>query len=332
MSPILTNYFIKFAAKVLHNMDRTPILEKYNPLGQLFIFIGLVLLSLVIGVILSAAVIAVMMGTEAIGSNVMSDLSNPNVLATLKTSQLVASITIFILPALLFACLASRDVFRSLSINKKVDSRSIILVVILVVAVLPIVNFTQEINQLMALPDWLSGIEEWMKTQEENSEVVVKAFLSSTGLLALFGNLIVLALIPAIGEELCFRGVMQNIFGKMFKNPHIAIWATAAIFSAIHMQFYGFLPRMLLGAMLGYLYLWSGSLWLAILAHFLNNGFAVFMAYLIGIGSMSQDIEEIGAGEGMWIIVISSMLFSGTLLFGIWKNEHLKKVEITRVD
>ena len=313
-------------------MDRTPILEKYNPLGQLFIFIGLVLISLAIGVMLSAGVIAVMMGAEAIGSNVMSDLGNPNVLATLKISQLVASITIFILPALLFACLASRDVFSSLSINKKVNSRSIILVVILVIAVLPIVNFTQEINQLMALPDWLSGIEQWMKTQEENSEVVVKAFLSSTGLLALFGNLVVMALIPAIGEELCFRGVMQNIFGKMFQNPHIAIWVTAAIFSAIHMQFYGFLPRMLLGAMLGYLYHWSGSLWLAILAHFLNNGFAVFMAYLIGIGSMSSDIEEIGAGEGLWIIVISSMLISGLLLFGIWKIEHLIKVEITSVD
>ena len=265
------------------------------------------------------------MGPEAIGGPIMSDLGNRNVLATLKTAQLVASLALFILPVSIFGYLTSRNSIEWLSLNKSIDMRSAIIVLLLVIAVLPFINFTQEINQMMVLPSWLSGLEEWMKAQEESSEVIVKAFLSSTGVLVLVGNLGVMAVIPAIGEELCFRGVIQKLFGKMFSNPHVAIWITAIIFSAIHIQFYGFIPRMLLGAMLGYLYHWSGSLWLAILAHLINNGFAVILAYLIGRGSLSVEIEDVGSGEGMWFIVLSSILISTALLYGIWKVENTKE-------
>ena len=108
----------------------------------------------------------------------------------------------------------------------------------------------------------------------------------------------------------------------MFHNPHLAIWITAIIFSAIHLQFYGFIPRMLLGALLGYLFYWSGNLWLSILAHFVNNGFAVVVAYLINSNIISEDAETIGAGDHSIIIGMSSLMLSSGLLFLVWKNEQ----------
>ena len=101
-------------------------------------------------------------------------------------------------------------------------------------------------------------------------------------------NLIIVALLAAVGEELLFRGSMQNIFLEWTKNKHAAVWITAVLFSALHAQFYGFLPRMLLGVVLGYLYIWSGSLWLSMLFHFLNNGLAVLFSYLIAKGTISE--------------------------------------------
>lgn len=303
-------------------MDRNPIFENYNPMAQLLIFVGLVLISVIVGVILSAMAVAILLGPNAIGNvSMMSDLQNTEVVATLKASQFFASLATFILPVLIFVYLSSRKGLATLDLNKNISFKAGLTAFVLVVAVLPIVNFTQEINQMMQLPAFLSDLEFWMKQQEENTEVIISAFLSSTGVLAFLGNMLVMALLPAIGEELCFRGVMQRIFGKMFQNPHIAIWVTAIIFSAIHMQFYGFIPRMLLGAMLGYLYYWSGSLWLSIWAHFVNNGFAVLMSYLIAIGLLAPETEEIGTGEGSLFYVLVSVVVSSALLFLLHKSK-----------
>ncbi|MEL7006274.1 MAG: CPBP family intramembrane glutamic endopeptidase, partial [Bacteroidota bacterium] len=92
--------------------------------------------------------------------------------------------------------------------------------------------------------------------------------------------IIVIAVIPAIGEEIVFRGMLQNELHTASKNAHVAIWVSAIIFSAIHMQFFGFFPRLLLGALFGYLYYWSGNLIIPILAHFINNGFSLVLVYL----------------------------------------------------
>ncbi|MDA9563258.1 CPBP family intramembrane metalloprotease [Flavobacteriales bacterium] len=297
-------------------------------MAQLLIFVGLVLLSVIVGVVLSAGVVAIMLGPDAIGNvSIMSDLQKPAIVSTLKVSQFFASLATFILPVLIFVYLSSRKGIAVLGLHKTISFKTGLTAFVLVLAVLPIVNFTQEINQMMQLPAFLVDLEVWMKQQEENTEVIITAFLSSTGILAFVGNMVVMALIPALGEELCFRGVMQRIFGKMFQNAHVAIWVTAIIFSAIHMQFYGFIPRMLLGAMLGYLYYWSGSLWLSILAHFVNNGFAVLISYLIMIGSLAPETEEIGTGEGSVFFVLVSLVISSALLFLLHKN-RVPKSEI----
>jgi hypothetical protein len=117
-----------------------------------------------------------------------------------------------------------------------------------------------------------------------------------------------IAFLPAIGEELLFRGVIQRIFTSWTRNQHWGIWISAILFSALHMQFYGFIPRVFLGVLFGYLLVWSGSIWLPIIAHFINNAVAVVAMYLIDKGLLSQEIEEIGTTSDSYYMAAVSLL------------------------
>ena len=135
-------------------------------------------------------------------------------------------------------------------------------------------------------------------------------------------NILIIAVIPALGEELLFRGVIQQLFLKWNGKVHLSIWLTAFIFSAVHMQFLGFFPRLILGAVLGYMLVWSGSLWLPIIAHFTNNAFAVVVTYFIGVNKVDPSIESMGS-EGGSIVLISGL--GGLLLLYIMKEISFKK-------
>jgi membrane protease YdiL (CAAX protease family) len=131
----------------------------------------------------------------------------------------------------------------------------------------------------------------------------------------------VIALIPAIGEELLFRGVIQ---GSIFKNTniHVAVLLTSIIFSAFHLQFYGFLPRMVLGILLGYSLAWSGSLWLPVLIHFINNGAAVVFAWFSGLDQLPFNQDLIGTEPGdEWIIASSFVMTAGAMIIAFSKRK-----------
>lgn len=144
----------------------------------------------------------------------------------------------------------------------------------------PLIEFLSNINQQMVLPKWLHGLEQWMKASEESARRITAAILNMQTLWDCIKNVILIGLLTAVAEEFMFRGGMQPILQKWTKNTHVAIWVTAAIFSAFHMEFYGFLPRLLLGGLFGYLVAWSGSIWPAVWGHFLNNASAVVITYL----------------------------------------------------
>jgi membrane protease YdiL (CAAX protease family) len=137
-------------------------------------------------------------------------------------------------------------------------------------------------------------------------------------------NLLVIAIVPAIGEELLFRGYLQQSFSNWLSNPHVAIIVTAVLFSAIHLHFQAFLPRFILGVLLGYLFYWSGSLWLPILAHFANNAQAVIISYPTfkvdsGVYSVLSDID----GDPM--MAFFSFASVVVLLFMFYKTVSIKK-------
>ena len=137
-----------------------------------------------------------------------------------------------------------------------------------------------------------------------------------------------IAIIPSVGEELFFRGLLQRLFSEWFRNVHIAIFVTSFLFAAIHMQFYGFLPRMMLGILLGYLFYWTGSIWIPVFAHFLNNGSAVILSFLINRGTISSGYEDFGATENLFLIA-SSILFTGGLLYLVYRTgKHQSMLEV----
>ena len=163
-----------------------------------------------------------------------------------------------------------------LHLGKKPSWQEASAAVVIMLLAIPGINLLSAWNQQMVLPEWMSGIEQWMRMQEDAAAQLTEQFLRVDTVGGLLVNIGLMALLPAVGEELTFRGVVQGMFTR---NRHVAIWATAAIFSFVHMQFYGFLPRMLLGAMFGYMLWWTGSLWVPMLMHFVNNCAAVVVAF-----------------------------------------------------
>jgi membrane protease YdiL (CAAX protease family) len=128
----------------------------------------------------------------------------------------------------------------------------------------------------------------------------------------------------AFSEELFFRGILQKVLNECVSNKHIGVWIGAALFSAFHMQFYGFLPRMLMGAYLGYLFLWSGSLWPGILAHFINNGMAVLLMWMSNRGDIKVDADKVGIQENEWVFVLISFVMVSLSLYLVYNNEKKK--------
>lgn len=225
----------------------------------------------------------------------------------LKIMQLVQSICIFVVPPFILAYLSSKKPLEFLHLNKKVDCKRVSMVVVFLILIIPAINLLGSLNQQIVLPKALSAIEIWMKDSERLMAKLTEQLLSVHSLSELALNLVVIAVIPALGEELFFRGAIQSVLQQKMRLI-ITIWVTAILFSAIHMQFYGFFPRLLLGAFFGYLLLWSGSLLLPMVAHFTNNAVAVVFFYLKYNGYKVIDIDTIGTGSTLWVGVLSTLV------------------------
>lgn len=235
---------------------------------------------------------------------------------SLKWLQFLQTTATFLLPPILGAWLwsESHHLLAWLKLDKGFSWDIALLAIGIMVCAVPAINLLADLNGRFELPKSLAFIEEKLKLMEESAAVLTERFLKADNIGALLINIGLLALLPALSEELSFRGTLQQILG----NKAAAIWVTAFIFSAIHMQFYGFVPRMLMGAMFGYVFVWTGSLWVPILMHFTNNGLAVLTYYLFDeCGENSKNIADtIGAGDTWWLGVISIVITSlGLLIF-----------------
>lgn len=246
----------------------------------------------------------------------------------IKLLQLFISTGMFVVPALFFARIESKNWTEYL----KLQGFPYILMVLALLIMLssgPMLELSAEINKGMKLPGFLKGLEQWMLSKElEMAEMTRKLLImNSAGVLII--NILMLAIIPAIGEELIFRGCLQKIFGKWTGNKHIAIWLTAIIFSAIHVQFYGFLPRMLLGALFGYLLVWSRTIWIPILAHFMNNAVAVITAYVYQRQGISLDKLDQPDPLASYVYIISFLACS-VLLWTFYTTSLKYRVSLAK--
>ena len=247
---------------------------------------------------------------------------------SLKWLQFMQTIATFLLPSILGAWIWSEGhkPFTWLKLTQTTHWSHYLLAVGIMLCAVPGINLLADLNSRIVLPESLGFIEQILKQQEETAAALTEQFLQADSIGGLLINIGLMALLPALAEEVSFRGTLQQILaqGKLKGQIHIAIWATAFIFSAIHMQFYGFVPRMLMGAMFGYIFVWTGTLWVPILMHFTNNGLAVMAYYLIGENEESKNIADtFGAGDTWWVGVISLLITSlGLLIF--YRRTHTR--------
>jgi uncharacterized protein len=289
---------------------------------KFLIVVSLVLFSTIIFSMVGGLLVSSLYNIDFLGdTTALSDLENPNVIAAMKLLQMLTTgIGMFIIPSFLAAYLFDPSPKKYLGMIGKIPVAVFALTTIIMFAIVPLINLLMVFNAELHLPSFLSVVEQWMKSSEEKAARLTEVFLVMKTPGELYYNLLIIAVLPALGEELLFRGILQRLFNDLTKNIHVAIFITAALFSAIHMQFYGFLPRMVLGVLFGYLFVWSGSIWVPILGHFINNGAAVVFAYLAGNKQMPFNQDTVGTEDGQLPFVLLSIVIVGGLVFYIKKT------------
>jgi membrane protease YdiL (CAAX protease family) len=263
----------------------------------------LVILGLVIGGMLLTALVSIFF--LFIAGIPVADMMNINKEGMEHMSSAVVRILIaiqhiclFILPALVFGLVYYRRLFfRGFNLNVNPGWTLATLGIFFLLAAYPLVNLSFHLNDAMPLPAWAGELE------NEAAETLEKILEMNSPLIFIL-NLLIISILPGIGEELIFRGIVQKHVGGFLQSPVVAIWISALIFSAIHMQFEGFLPRVALGAALGYLYYWTNNLWVPIIAHAFNNGIQVVLIYAAGMDVASFEQEGIDQIP-WWLIVLS---------------------------
>lgn len=239
----------------------------------------------------------------------------------LRMMQLVQVIAIFVLPPIVAAGMWTKKPFSWLGMNHSPNWKLLLTAFVMMLLAQPGINLITNLNEQIQLPAAWDALEANMRMLEQASEEVYKLLLDVHTVGGILGCFIIMAVIPGIGEEMCFRGMFQNLLtgardprDTISFRQHAAVWAVAIIFSAAHLQFSGFFPRMLLGAILGYLYLWSNNLWVPIIAHFTNNAFVVALDQIEKNTALTEEqLETFATGGQWWIGVISIVLVLGAL-------------------
>lgn len=241
----------------------------------------------------------------------------------MKIGQGISSTFMFIVPPIVYYFVTRKERrMHELGIRKLSPPWWLIIIgVALMFVSIPFSTRLTTWNEGMNLGGVFAKLEDYLKVLEETAQAATDKMLNVDTIGGLLFNLLIIALIPAVGEELTFRGVLQQSLTRRM-NPHVAIILSAAIFSFIHFQFYGFLPRMFLGVLMGYMFYITNSLWTSMLMHFVNNGSAVVLYYLANKGVI-EDAEHFGETSNVWIIV-ASVAVTAALIFWSWKKAQPK--------
>ena len=273
---------------------------------RIFLYLVILLISTLIGILLAAVFFT---GDTGI-----------------KIGQGISSIFMFVVPPFVYYYLTRKEHhMQELGFRSLTPQWWLILIGVAVMFVcIPVTTQLTTWNENLSFGNNLTWIEDWIKSLEETAKAATEKMLNVDTIGGLLLNLVIVALIPAVGEEMTFRGVLQQSLTRKM-NPHLAIFLSAAIFSFIHFQFYGFLPRMFLGLLLGYMFYITGSLWTSMLMHFVNNGAAVVLYYLDNKGII-EDAEHFGETQSVWILFASALVTSGLIVWS-WA---IKKGKVKR--
>ena len=265
-----------------------PLIKNASQGAKLLIFILLLIFGLLFSSILSAFFL--------LSGDGMNDITN------LQIGQVISQVFGFMLPPILYVMLVKEKPFNYLGF-KKLQPWSL-LGIVAIFTVIPFLAMVTEWNDNVSLPESMATLEQMLRNIQQLANDTTEKFMTEG---SLFSGLLIVAALAAISEELLFRSVIQKAFVKICKNAHVGIIITAIVFSAFHGDFFGFVPRFILGLMLGYMFYLSGSIFPSMLMHFVNNGTIVMLYYLNKKDVINVDIETFGLTDN-WLVIALSLI------------------------
>ena len=263
--------------------DREPVLSLF------FILLVVLIGFLFIGPLLGFGISALFYD-----GNLLADIQNPtpSIWLPMMVTQAVTSLVGLIIIPALYVKFSERKPLAPFFPREKEITKVFAMIILLGISFMVAISPITEWNMNFEFPEFMSGFGDWARIQEDKLMEMTKVLTNFDSPSSFVIGLLVVAVLPGIGEELVFRGLIQNELWRSSKNIHVAIWVSAFLFSAIHIQFFGFVPRLLLGALFGYLYYWSGNLLIPMVAHFFHNGFTLTMIYLYSRGTTEINIDS----------------------------------------
>lgn len=262
-----------------------------NGFSKAVLLFALLLAGFALSMFLLTTVVMISGNSHVLNTSI-SISSSISQIRAVKVVQMFSQLGIFIIPPILYLLLTKTTPLRTTLQRNSVSLSNLGMCVAITLLAIPFINLLGQWNTLITLPESWGPFEQWIRNLQEQNDQAILAFSKMPTAMDVITNIVMMAIIPAVGEELLFRGVIQTEFKNYFKNPHVAIWVTAFLFSAFHMQFYGFLSRMILGAIFGYLYYYSGNIKTAMVAHFTNNFLALALVFVYGVEESEATFEH----------------------------------------
>ncbi|MBV8389430.1 MAG: CPBP family intramembrane metalloprotease [Mucilaginibacter sp.] len=280
---------------------------------QFLAVIGLLILTLIVGTLSGMVIIKIIYGSKTLWNVLEAKLTAPNVSGSLWILQFFGTTLPILVTPIIFSYFIAREPDEYLKTNFHFPWLLIAIVFVAMMLSNPLIEFLGNLNEKMVLPKFLKGVEDWMRQSENETKKLSDTMMEMRSFSAMIFNLLFIGLLTAIVEEVLFRGCLQTIFVRWTNSKHAAVWIVAILFSAFHMEFFGFLPRMFLGVLFGYFTVWSGSVWPSIWAHFVNNGTIVVITYLAGQKIIDINVDDQHVFSNA--IYVASLIITMALLY-----------------
>ena len=290
-------------------MEQNLLSKRTNYMQRILLFFCSFILCMLITLFIGVAI-------NKLGSSAL----NPKII---RISIIIQNIVAFIMPSLITAVIISTNPIKFLQLGKAPKLSYILFLLAVFIFSAPAINWLGELNKSLTLPESMHSLEVWMRAAENEALAVTNVVLQNNSILSLIVSVMIIGILTGFSEEIFFRGTFQRILSTNGTNIHIAIWMGAILFSALHFQFYGFIPRLLLGAFLGYLLWWSKSLWIPIIGHAFNNSAVIISVYIYG--SDNNELNSYGANlnEFPTIAITSAIITTLIIIFFLmWRKKH----------
>jgi len=290
--------------------EKPPLTGSMHPmlsiLSMVLIAVGFLVIGQLLGLAIATATLSFSL-EEFMQMLDYSEISEKERLALFILQGCIA-LSAFIISPIFYLKIIEKKSLSRLSWSK-LSLLAVVLTTVITFSFMPVNSFIIEWNMGLDFPDLF---ESWFREREDEAQQITQALTNFTSPGYFILAFLVIAIIPAIGEELLFRGLIQNKLWEA-SNIHVAIWVTGILFGVIHLQFYGVVPRILLGVLFGYLYYWSGTLWVPIIAHFFNNGITLIALYMYNTGAINFDLEN--QEMPLFILIPFILIFIAALLY-----------------